>query len=331
LFLITIGGVAGQCGTGVPLMGNLGARMFCGVGTGSVTCPVGSACLLPAGVCCPVLTVVRPAPPVTVISPPPLVFPPAPPLVIPGATASTLVVAKCQIGSPLTNAAGVELFCGPGPNHVDCPLGSRCVIGPNNVFTACCALAGSVSMSISPPAGSQMGSQQSQNGSQSSQPGSQPSQSGSQPSKPSQTGAQPSQTESQSSNESNSQMNTSESSQTNMSESSGSMDESMSNSTEMGPVRFLSLWLLEPTEALAMWAPPNGTLPASYTAEISYDGTNWRRLSLEEPGSTFATFTVTEMSKFEFRVTPEGGAPAMETYTPKPTKGKAKAGGKMIH
>jgi len=81
-------------------------------------------------------------------------------------------------------------------------------------------------------------------------------------------------------------------------------------------VRFLSIKLLEPTEAVAMWAPPNGTMPVSYTAELSYDGNEWRRLNLEEPDSTFVMFMVTEEQEFHVRVTPEGGAPAMETFSP---------------
>jgi len=91
----------------------------------------------------------------------------------------------------------------------------------------------------------------------------------------------------------------------------------------IGPVRFLTLWLLDSSDALAMWAPPNGTTtPITYTAEITYDGNSWRRLSLEEPDSTFADFGVTPQTKFQFRVTPNNGAPAMETFTPKKGTGK---------
>jgi len=80
-------------------------------------------------------------------------------------------------------------------------------------------------------------------------------------------------------------------------------------------VRYLSIRLLEPTEAIAMWAPPNGTTPKSYTAEISYDGTEWRRLNLEEPDATFITFMITDQKDFQIRVTPEGGAPIMEPFS----------------
>jgi len=93
-------------------------------------------------------------------------------------------------------------------------------------------------------------------------------------------------------------------------------------------VRYLSIRLLEPTEAIAMWAPPNGTESTSYTAEISYDGTEWRKLNLEKPDSTFITFMVTEHKEFQIRVTPEGGAPTMESFT-LPKKGKGKAGKKL--
>jgi hypothetical protein len=100
----------------------------------------------------------------------------------------------------------------------------------------------------------------------------------------------------------------------------GSEESTMQGSEEstMDPdatVRFLSIRLLEPTKALAMWAPPNGTMPHSYTAELSYDANEWRRLNLEEPDSTFIEFPVTEQKEFHVRVTPEGGAPAMETFT----------------
>jgi hypothetical protein len=87
----------------------------------------------------------------------------------------------------------------------------------------------------------------------------------------------------------------------------------MSNTTDT-TVRYLNIWLLEPGDALAMWAPPNGTTPTSYTAEISYDGNQWRALSLEEAGSTFVKFPVVEQAQFWIRVTPEGGATATEPW-----------------
>jgi hypothetical protein len=85
---------------------------------------------------------------------------------------------------------------------------------------------------------------------------------------------------------------------------------------EMGPVRFLTLRLLEPGEALAMWAAPNGTEPKEYFAEISYDQNNWRKLTLEEPTSTFATFMVTPKSEFQFRVKADDGPFEMEHFSP---------------
>jgi len=114
---------------------------------------------------------------------------------------------------------------------------------------------------------------------------------------------------------------------TNSTNSTNSTDDNSTNSTEgeEETVRFLNLLLLDPTDAIAMWAPPNGTAPTSYVAEISYDGNAWRHLSLEEPDSTFAQFTVTEQQNFQFRVTPNNGIPAMETFTPK-KNGKGKAG-----
>jgi len=71
-----------------------------------------------------------------------------------------------------------------------------------------------------------------------------------------------------------------------------------------------------------MWAPPNGTALASYTAEISYNNKSWRHLSTEEPTSTFVEFTVTEQKAFQVRVTPEGGAPGLAAWAPA-KKGKA--------
>jgi hypothetical protein len=92
-------------------------------------------------------------------------------------------------------------------------------------------------------------------------------------------------------------------------------------------VRFLSIRLLEPTEALATWAPPNGTSSIAYTAEISYDGNSWKALKLEDPTSTFAEFMITDQRGFQIRVTPEGGAPSMADWMPK-RMGKGKDMGK---
>jgi len=74
-----------------------------------------------------------------------------------------------------------------------------------------------------------------------------------------------------------------------------------------------------------MWAAPNGTTHATYTAEISYDGNAWRRLSLEHADSTFVSFSVTAQMPFQIRVTPQGGMPTTQTFTPQ--KSGAAAGG----
>jgi hypothetical protein len=94
-------------------------------------------------------------------------------------------------------------------------------------------------------------------------------------------------------------------------------------------VRFLNIRLLSPTEAIAMWAPPNGTTPSSYTAELSYDGNEWRKLNLEEDDFTFITFMVTADKEFQVRVTPEGGSPILESFTLDKKKGKGKGEGKL--
>lgn len=104
------------------------------------------------------------------------------------------------------------------------------------------------------------------------------------------------------------------------------MEETMDASAT---VRYLSIRLLEPTQAIAMWAPPNGTTPSSYTAEISYDGTEWRLLNLEEPDATFITFMITEQQDFQIRVTPEGGAEVMESFK-FPRRGKSGKMGKNV-
>jgi len=103
-----------------------------------------------------------------------------------------------------------------------------------------------------------------------------------------------------------------------------------SSSTSSDTVRYLSIRLLDPTDAIATWAPPNGTTATSYTAEISYDGNQWRHLSPEEPDATFITFMVTEQKDFQIRVTPEGGAPTVEPFTLSKHKGKSKMMGKKL-
>jgi hypothetical protein len=106
--------------------------------------------------------------------------------------------------------------------------------------------------------------------------------------------------------------------------------ETENDTTEASTVRFLNIRLLDPTEAIAMWAPPNGTTPDSYIAEISYDGTEWRTLNLEERDSSFVTFTVTEKQDFHIRVAPEAGSPLQESFSfqKKGKAGKVRKGGK---
>ncbi len=51
-----------------------------------------------------------------------------------------LVIAKCPIGSPMIGLDGLDLYCGPGTNHLDCPFGTQCITGPNQEYFACCDL-----------------------------------------------------------------------------------------------------------------------------------------------------------------------------------------------
>ncbi len=51
-----------------------------------------------------------------------------------------LVIAKCPIGSPMIGLDGLDLYCGPGKNHLDCPFGTQCITGPNQEYFACCDL-----------------------------------------------------------------------------------------------------------------------------------------------------------------------------------------------
>lgn len=48
----------------------------------------------------------------------------------------------CGTNSALTDFSGRELFCGRGPNRVDCPTGSECVIDPADRFAVCCPTCG---------------------------------------------------------------------------------------------------------------------------------------------------------------------------------------------
>ncbi len=69
------------------------------------------------------------------VSPPPAVLRTV--YVHPGAV---LFIAKCPIGSPLVGFGGFDLYCGPGPNRVDCPMNSQCIMGPNQEYFACCTI-----------------------------------------------------------------------------------------------------------------------------------------------------------------------------------------------
>jgi len=104
-----------------------------------------------------------------------------------------------------------------------------------------------------------------------------------------------------------SQENSQNSSSTSSSEG-NSTSSSEGNSTE-SEVRFLSLQTLPSGEAIAMWAAPNGSqCQTQYTAELSFDGQTWRKLTLEQPFATWAMFPI-QQQQFEVRVTPEHGMP----------------------
>jgi hypothetical protein len=220
------------------------------------------------------------------------------------------IMAKCKFGSPLLNTAGSELYCGPGLQYSPCPAGSECILG------ACCALAGSASFAITVPmptvSASETTSDQSQNqwtnqGNQGNQWTNQGNQG------KGTTGATNDQSQNQGTTDQNQGKGTAGATKGTEAADHEYSDEFAAVGSD-DTVRFLNIRLLQPSEALAMWAPPNGTQPTSYTAELSYDGQEWRRLNLEEPDSTFIMFPVTEQKDFQVRVTPEGGAPAMETH-----------------
>jgi len=126
--IFMMGAVAGQIcgGRGLPLVGPRGFRLFCGGRYGSVDCPAGSSC--EQGLCCP-LTVMTTVTPVTAVTP----------VITP-----VNVVAKCQSGSPAKDVLGIDIDCSINA----CPLGSECIVGPNGVFHACCALPGFVAPAV---------------------------------------------------------------------------------------------------------------------------------------------------------------------------------------
>lgn len=365
-------GVAGQCATGLPLVNTLGARLFCGVGAGSVACPAGSACLLPAGVCCrnaPIATTTTTA--TVVVTTPVVPVIPAPPL----------VVAKCQFGSPWKNALGVEYDCGPGPKHADCPVGSQCITGPNGVFHACCATSATSvppplrpatipiptvvtttipaipaipaippipAIPLSPPAatilplplaatckfGTPLKNAAGLEFFCGEGPNHQdcPAQSECLIGPNNAFAACCAISASAFATFTSSQVmisNPQVASTTMMQQGSiiqGSRMQQEEESDSTMTVRFLNIRVFDKTNAIMMWAHPEGEeKPSSYLAEFSYDGQNWNELTLEEPDATFAEFTVNADQSFEVRVTPEGGSPSMETFQFKP-EGKGKSG-----
>jgi hypothetical protein len=111
-----------KCTSGVPLTNSFGTELFCGRGLNRVECPSGSQCVIDPldrfAVCChdPVST-----------------------------------TPKCTGGQPLTNAYGIELFCGRGLNRVECPAGSQCIIDPTDRFAVCCPNFSPASSSVSNP------------------------------------------------------------------------------------------------------------------------------------------------------------------------------------
>jgi len=113
LALSAVGTVAGiMCNGNAPLNDLAGVQLNCGRGPQGAACPAGSSCEIGLGdayaVCCPSLPTLPPA------------------------------LAKCASGVPMADTNGVELFCGRGPNRVDCPLGSQCVTDPADSFAVCC-------------------------------------------------------------------------------------------------------------------------------------------------------------------------------------------------
>ena len=52
---------------------------------------------------------------------------------------SYIAVDPCEFGAPLTDNDENELFCGRGPNRVECPEGSYCEIHPADIYAVCCA------------------------------------------------------------------------------------------------------------------------------------------------------------------------------------------------
>jgi len=119
-----VGGIADvKCGGALPLQNTVGLDLFCGVG--APACPLGSYCDVGNdvfgryAVCCPGTLLL-------------------PPLVV--APVATTVVNKCTTGLPVS-VLGIELFCGSGLGHVDCPIGTQCTSDILMTYSVCCPVA----------------------------------------------------------------------------------------------------------------------------------------------------------------------------------------------
>jgi len=83
-----------------------------------------------------------------------------------------------------------------------------------------------------------------------------------------------------------------------------------------GPVRFVQIQMGQGS-AVATWAPPLGaSLGQTYMAELSYDGTSWRTLPLEQPWATFVRFQVDDGEKFQVRITANGYPSLVKLFDP---------------
>lgn len=264
----------------------------------------------------------------------PLVSPPLIPVAQP-----VQLIAKCPVGSPLKNAAGLEFFCGVGPGHQDCPVGSQCIVGPNQVYAACCQTTAATanlgplpvppSTSLVTPSGTPISTVQGGANIQTPSGGGQLAFT---------TGAAGTAftASAQGVSSSNFNMNTesssseSDNSTSSFDNSTSSSDNSTSSSSEgsgessTAEVRYLTIQNLPSGEGIAMWAPPNGTqCQTLYTAEFSSDGQNWRKLAMEQPFATWAMFPLSQSQpQFQVRVSPEHGMPMIANGQPGKGKGQ---------
>mmetsp|Transcript_32848 Transcript_32848/g.50232 ORF Transcript_32848/g.50232 Transcript_32848/m.50232 type:complete len:384 (-) Transcript_32848:526-1677(-) len=124
-----------KCPYGEPLINSTsGEELFCGRGPGSAYCPIGSECTIDPtdrfAVCCEI-----PDPCMWIRCSSGFTCDP----LANNGTGGCVEDSKCSNGDPLTNTTtGEELFCGRGPDRVDCPSGSECVIDPSDAFAVCC-------------------------------------------------------------------------------------------------------------------------------------------------------------------------------------------------